>query len=260
MVGVKLHGVINASLDSLADFSIATTVEETLSRAQELMQNGCVGIDLGAAGSTQYADRVNTEEEWNRLEGKIQALSELNVELSIDTWNPEIMERALNAGANFMNASDGLQNPIMVDLAADRGVPVVLPFLNGSDPKSLEFVSGDPLTVILSWFEEALEQLEKSGIKREQLILDPGTGFGPADWAWEDRYKFQERIYRNLEQLRVFELPVYIALPWKMEDGRRELLDILLEVGFDYGRTHIPEQILEAKKNMYETQVSSDNS
>ncbi len=249
---MKLHGVINASHDSLADFSIALTIEETMSRAKELIQKGCVGIDIGAAGSTQFADRVDTDEEWSRLEGKIEALSSLEIELSIDTWNPEIMKRALDAGANFMNASDGLQNPLMVDLAAERQVPVVLPFLNGNDPKSLEFVSGDPLETILPWFDETLTKLEKSGIKQQQLILDPGTGFGPADWAWEERQQFQERIYRNLERLRVFGLPVYIALPWKMEEGRRELLDILLEVGFDYGRTHIPEQILDAQKELFE--------
>ena len=249
---MKLHGVINASHDSLADFSIALTIEETMSRAKELIQKGCVGIDIGAAGSTQFADRVDTDEEWSRLEGKIEALSALEIELSIDTWNPEIMKRALDAGANFMNASDGLQNPLMVDLAAERQVPVVLPFLNGNDPKSLEFVSGDPLETILPWFDETLTKLEKSGIKQQQLILDPGTGFGPADWAWEERQQFQEKIYRNLERLRVFGLPVYIALPWKMEEGRRELLDILLEVGFDYGRTHIPEQILDAQKELFE--------
>lgn len=249
---MKLHGVINASHDSLADFSIALTIEETMSRAKELIQKGCVGIDIGAAGSTQFADRVDTDEEWSRLEGKIEALSSLEIELSIDTWNPEIMKRALDAGANFMNASDGLQNPLMVDLAAERQVPVVLPFLNGNDPKSLEFVSGDPLETILPWFDETLTKLEKSGIKQQQLILDPGTGFGPADWAWDERQQFQERIYRNLERLRVFGLPVYIALPWKMEEGRRELLDILLEVGFDYGRTHIPEQILDAQKELFE--------
>ena len=249
---MKLHGVINASHDSLADFSIALTIKETMSRAKELIQKGCVGIDIGAAGSTQFADRVDTDEEWSRLEGKIEALSALEIELSIDTWNPEIMKRALDAGANFMNASDGLQNPLMVDLAAERQVPVVLPFLNGNDPKSLEFVSGDPLETILPWFDETLTKLEKSGIKQQQLILDPGTGFGPADWAWEERQQFQERIYRNLERLRVFGLPVYIALPWKMEEGRRELLDILLEVGFDYGRTHIPEQILDAQKELFE--------
>ena len=137
---------------------------------------------MGAAGSTQFASRVETEEEWERLDGKIQAIAELGVELSVDTWKPEIMARSLEAGANFMNASDGMQNPEMVEIAVSSGVPVVLPFLSGEDPKSLEFVTGDPIKQIVHWFESSLDKLERTGLKREQLILDPGTGLGPANW------------------------------------------------------------------------------
>jgi len=247
---VKLHGVINASGDSLADFSIALDVESAVKRAEELIQQGCVGIDLGAAGSTQFASRVEVEEEWERLDGKIQAIAELGVELSVDTWKPEIMARALEAGANFMNASDGMQNPEMVEIAVSSGVPVVLPFLSGEDPKSLEFVTGDPIEVIVRWFEKSLDELEKRGLKKNQLILDPGTGFGPANWDWKDRFKYQECVYSNLDQLKTFGLPVYVALPWKFEDGRKDLLEILLKVGFDYGRTHLPQRILEIKKEL----------
>ena len=247
---MKLHGVINASGDSLADFSIALDVESEVKRAKELIQQGCVGIDLGAAGSTQFASRVEVEEEWERLDGKIQAIAELGVELSVDTWKPEIMARALEAGANFMNASDGMQNPEMVEIAVSSGVPVVLPFLSGEDPKSLEFVTGDPIEVIVRWFEKSLDELEKRGLKKNQLILDPGTGFGPANWDWEDRFKYQECVYSNLDQLKTFGLPVYVALPWKFEDGRKDLLEILLKVGFDYGRTHLPQRILEIKKEL----------
>ncbi|MEG3587035.1 MAG: dihydropteroate synthase [Actinomycetota bacterium] len=245
---MKLHGVVNASQDSLAEFSIALDTDSALKRARDLIDHGCVGIDLGAAGSTQYAERISTEEEWARLDGKIQAIAELGIELSVDTWNPEIMSRALEAGANFMNAADGLQNPAMVEIAVQSGVPVVLPFLSGDDPKSLQFVSGDPVAHILDWFEMVLNRLGKSGIREDQLILDPGTGFGPANWEWKDRYAYQEQVYSNLEKLRVFELPIYIALPWKMDEGRQHLLEILLQVGFDYGRTHIPQQVLEIKK------------
>ena len=247
---MKLHGVINASGDSLADFSIALDVESAVKRAKELIQQGCVGIDLGAAGSTQFASRIEVEEEWERLDGKIQAIAELGVELSVDTWKPEIMARALEAGANFMNASDGMQNPEMVEIAVSSGVPVVLPFLSGEDPKSLEFVTGDPIEVIVRWFEKSLDELEKKGLKKNQLILDPGTGFGPENWNWKDRFKYQERVYSNLDQLKTFGLPVYVALPWKFEDGRKELLEILLKVGFDYGRTHLPQRILEIKKEL----------
>ena len=155
---VKLHGVINASQDSLAEFSIALDVDSAIKRANELIKDGCVGIDLGGAGSTQYAERISTEEEWERLDGKVQAIANLGIELSVDTWNPEIMFRALEAGANFMNAADGLQNPAMVEIAVQTGVPVVLPFLSGDDPKSLQFVSGDPVAHIVDWFEISLIQ------------------------------------------------------------------------------------------------------
>ena len=242
--------MINASGDSLADFSIALDVESAVKRAKELVNDGCVGIDLGAAGSTQFASRVEIEEEWERLDGKIQAIAELGVELSVDTWKPEIMARSLEAGANFMNASDGMQNPEMVEIAVSSGVPVVLPFLSGDDPKSLEFVTGDPIEQIVNWFESSLDKLEKTGLKREQLILDPGTGFGPANWEWEDRYRYQERVYSNIGELKIFGLPIYVALPWKFEDGRRHLLEILLENGFDYGRTHLPKKVLEIKREM----------
>ena len=247
---MKLHGVVNASKDSLADFSITLDIDSAVTRAKELINHGCVGIDLGGAGSTQYAERIGTEEEWGRLDGKIQAIADLEIELSVDTWNPEIMFRALQAGANFMNAADGLQNPAMVEIASETGVPVILPFLSGDDPKSLQFISGDPVNHILDWFETSINRLDRSGVKRDQLILDPGTGFGPDDWPWEQRYFYQEQIYSNLEKLRVFELPIYIALPWKMEEGRKNLLEILFNVGFDYGRTHIPQKVLAIKKEL----------
>jgi len=247
---VKLHGVINASPDSLAEFSIALTVEEAVARAELLLAQGCVGVDIGGAGSTGLAERVDPEQEWDRLDGKIQALAALDIELSVDTWQPEVMRRALDAGANFMNAADGLQNPDMVALAAERNVPVVVPFLSGVDPKALEFVDGDPLETILPWFEKTLDRVTAAGVRRGQLILDPGTGFGPPGWDWRDRRLYQESVYSELDRLRVFGMPIYMALPWKFDGGRRELLDILLTVGFDYGRTHLPADVLRAKSEL----------
>lgn len=138
----------------------------------------------------------------------------------------------------------------MAELAADRGVPVILPFVFGTDPKAMEFVAGDPFETILPWFEKALARATAAGLAESQIIVDPGTGFGPAGWAWEDRYRYQKQVYSQLDRLRVFGLPIYMALPWKMEDGRRELLDILLAVGFDYGRTHMPGQILAAQRDL----------
>ena len=127
---------------------------------------------------------------------------------------------------------------------------MVLPFLSGIDPKAMSFVEGDPLDVMLSWFEETLTRVTTAGVAESQLIIDPGTGFGPADWAWEDRRRYQDSVYSQLDRLRVFGMPIYMALPWKLDGGRLELLDMLLRVGFDYGRAHLPDYILQRQREL----------
>ena len=251
---MRLHGVVNASPDSLADFSVATTVEGAVTRAAELLDQGCVGIDLGGAGSTQYADRVDVETEWQRLDGKVQALAALcesqGAQLSVDSWQSEVMRRALACGATVINAADGLQNRAMVQLAAEQDVPVVVPFVWGADPKASRPVSGDPVEVICGWFERSLRLWEAAGVERRRLILDPGTGFGPPGWEWADRYRYQKRVYENLGALRAFGLPLYLPLPWKQTDQHNELLDICIRAGFDYGRCHRPDRVLEAMQRL----------
>lgn len=241
---------MNASPDSLADFSVATTVEGAMIRASDLLDQGCVGIDLGGAGSTQFADRVDIETEWRRLDGKVQALAALcesrGAELSVDSWQPEIMRRALSCGATMINAADGLQNPAMVRLAAQQDVLVVAPFVWGADPKASRHVIGDPVEVIREWFDRSLHRWEGAGIERSRLILDPGTGFGPPDWEWPDRHRYQKRVYENLDALRALGLPVYLPLPWKQTDQHDELLEICIQAGFDYGRCHRPDRVLAA--------------
>ena len=246
--------MVNASPDSLADFSVATTVGDALARAAELLDGGCVGIDLGGAGSTQFADRVEIDVEWARLEGKVQALAELcgnrDAVLSVDSWQPEIMRRALDCGATMINAADGLQNSGMVRLAAERDVPVVVPFVWGVDPKASRRVAGDPMVTICEWFRRSLSRWERAGVERSRLILDPGTGFGPPDWDWADRYRYQKRVYTNLDALRAFGLPIYLPLPWKQTDQHDELLEICVRAGFDYGRCHRPDRVLEAMRRI----------
>ncbi len=251
---MRLHGVVNASPDSLADFSVVTTVQAAAARAAELLDQGCVGIDLGGAGSTQFADRVDVETEWRRLDGKVQALAALcgsrGAPLSVDSWQPEVMRRALDCGATMINAADGLQNSAMVRLAAERAVPVVAPFVWGADPMASRHVTGDPVEVICGWFECSLRRWERAGVERSRLILDPGTGFGPHGWEWSDRYRYQKRVYENLDALKAFGLPIYLPLPWKQTDQHDELLETCIRAGFDYGRCHRPDRVLEAMRRL----------
>jgi dihydropteroate synthase len=239
---MELYGVINASPDSLHTESIVHTIDEAMARAAWLRANGANHVDLGGQGSTDIAEITDPDVEWARLKDIVPALAKLGGELSVDSWRPSVMRRALDAGATVMNAADGLQNNAMIELAAERQVPVVLPFLSGPDPRNMQHVTGDPVDVLMEWFAHAVDRAATWGI-RENLILDPGTGFAPPSWPWEERYLYQKRVYSNIDQLRRFELPIYIALPWKQTAQHDELLEIVCRQGVDYGRCHYPDRV-----------------
>ena len=242
----------NASPDSLNLDSIVSTVESAVVRATRLLGEGANAIDLGGQGSTFQATQVGVDEEWARLADLIPALAALDVPLSVDTWSPEIMRRSLDAGANVMNAADAMQKPGMWELAAERRVPVVLPFMLGPDPLHLEHVHGDAVEVMIEWFDAKLRAAETYGV-RKNMILDPGTGFAPLGWEWESRYHYQKHIYSNLDRLRAFDLPIYIALPWKVTDQHEELIEIVMAQKVDFGRAHYPAHVRDVEAKVHAT-------
>ncbi len=241
---MEIFGVINASPDSLADFSVASTPEGARAYAQELLEAGANHIDLGGQASHGDAAIISPAQEWEILEGPLRAIAELGVKISVDTWQVETAKLAFDAGASVLNAADALQNSEMLEFAAERECDVVLPFMLGPDPRHLKHVEGDPVEVMVSWFDERLTQMDAYGI-RKRCYLDPGTGFGPAHWDWETRADYQRKIYSGLDRLRVFDLPIYVPVPWKQTPDRLELLDIALSKDPDFARAHYPAQVRE---------------
>jgi dihydropteroate synthase len=239
---VILYGVVNASPDSLSTDSIATTPAAAVSRARALLADGADAIDLGGQGSTDIAAVVDWTVEWARVEHIVPELARLGVDVSIDSWRPEVVRRALQAGATVINAADGMQTDEMWQIAADFDVPIVVPFLSGPNPRALSLVTDDPIRAMLDFFEHRLVQADQYGL-RKRCILDPGTGFAPSNWPWEQRFVYQKHVYSNLDALRSFGLPIYIALPWKQTTQHDELLDIIVQQRPDYGRAHQPAKI-----------------
>lgn len=239
---MEIFGVVNASPDSLADFSVATTFEAADALGRRLLADGADHLDLGGQASHGDAAFVTPDEEWEIIAEPLRALVALGVTVSVDTWQVETAERAFDAGASVLNAAEALQDDAMLRFAAERECPVVLPFILGPDPRHLEHVEGDPVEVMVSWFDHRLRQLDRFGL-RDRCYLDPGTGFAPAHWDWRERYEYQKRIYTGLPELRRFDLPIYVPVPWKQTEDRMELLDIVLAQDIDYARAHIPAQV-----------------
>lgn len=241
---MEIFGVVNASPDSLAEFSIARTYDEALAYGQKLLDDGADHLDLGGQASHGDAAKVTPDDEWAIIAEPLRALVSLGVAVSVDTWQVETARRAFDAGASVLNAAEALQDPAMLEFCAERECDVVLPFMLGPDPRHLKHVEGDPVEVMVSWFEERLKVMDSYGLRR-RCYLDPGTGFGPAHWDWNDRAQYQRKIYTGLDRLRRFELPIYVPVPWKQTEDRMELMDIALRHDVEFARAHYPGQVRE---------------
>ena len=239
---VLLYGVVNASPDSLNEDSIATTPATAVARARQLLADGADAIDVGGQGSTDIATVVDWQQEWDRLAPIVPSLASLGVEVSIDTWRPQVARRALEAGATVLNAADGMQDAAMWEVAADFDVPIVVPFLSGPDPRRMQLVERDPVETILEFFADRLAEADRYG-RRDHCILDPGTGFAPPNWPWQERYHYQKHVYSNLDALRRFGRPLYIALPWKETAQHDELLELVVRQQPEYARAHYPRKV-----------------
>ena len=229
--------------------TLTTDIAATVKQIHGLEEAGADAIDLGGQGSTDNATVVPWQAEWERLEQVVPALAVLGVDLSVDTWRPEVARRALEAGATVINAADGMQTDAMWEVAADFGCPIVVPFLSGPNPREMEHVRTDPIDALVEFFEARLADADRFGL-RSNCIIDPGTGFAPSNWPWEERYLYQKRVYSNLDALRRWDLPLYIALPWKDTPQHWELLEIVLRQRPEYARAHYPDRVRAVERQL----------
>ena len=187
-----LYGVVNASPDSLN----ADSIVHVRRAGRRAVLDSCwptapTALDLGGQGSTDVAEVVPWEAEWERLREIVPALAALGVPMSVDTWRPEVLRRALQAGATVINAADGMQSDEMWQVATEFDVPIVVPFLSGPNPRAMEMVDRDPVEAIIEFFDARLRDADRYGLRR-RCVLDPGTGFAPSNWPWERALRVPE--------------------------------------------------------------------
>ena len=216
-------GILNVTPDSFADGGLHYDTEIAIARGMEMIDEGVDIIDVGGESTRPGADRVSEDEEKARVLPVIRALAESKVAISIDTMRASTARLAVAAGASIVNdVSGGAADPDMFATVADLGCKYTLMHWRGhsKDMNSLA-IYGD---VVADVIEEVTVQLDKAlaaGIKRENIILDPGIGFAKdPEHNWE--------ILNRIEEFVALGYPVLIGhsrkrfLGGDSPDGREE--------------------------------------
>lgn len=182
----QLVGIINITPDSFSDGGQFLDVEKAVAHAHALMQAGAEILDIGAESTAPRAHCLDAKTEWSRLEPIITAIKAsqsefiLRPKISIDTRHAETANKALMLGVDWINDVTGLQDAAMRDvIALSKTDCVVMHHL--SIPASREHVlprREDAIALVYEWGARQLETLEKCGIMRDNIIFDPGIGFG----------------------------------------------------------------------------------
>jgi dihydropteroate synthase len=194
-----IMGVVNVSLDSFSGDGIADA-EEAVARAKRLTSEGADIIDVGGESTRPGSTPISTDEELGRVIPVVEKLApDLSVSLSVDTYKLDVARQALNAGANMINDIWGLQKePALADLAAKKNVPIILMSNQRDCPCQ------DIMPAVISDLKRAIKQALAAGVPWENIIIDPGVGFG----------KTQEQnleILQRLEELKMLGRPILLG-------------------------------------------------
>ena len=216
-------GILNVTPDSFADGGLHYDTEIAIARGMEMIDEGVDIIDVGGESTRPGADRVSEEEEQARVLPVIRALAESKVAISIDTMRASTARLAVAAGASIVNdVSGGAADPDMFATVADLGCKYTLMHWRGhSKDMNSKAIYGD---VVADVIEEVTMQLDKAlaaGVKRENIILDPGLGFAKdPEHNWE--------ILNRIDEFVALGYPVLIGHSRKRflggdnPDGREE--------------------------------------
>ncbi len=209
-----IMGVVNMSRDSWYRESVAPSVESAIARGRVLAAQGADLIDIGAESTILDAERVGAGSQIEQLVPVIEALRADDILVSVETYEPAVVEACLKAGANLLNLTGTAHHEEIVALAAQYDAAIVLCFVQGENVREVGAVSldGDPLPELIAHFEPRIAAARAAGVER--LFVDPGLGFYYSNLEdGDERVRHQAGIFINTFRLRVLGLPVCHALP-----------------------------------------------
>ncbi len=172
--------ILNVTPDSFSDGGKFNSLDLALVQVEKMIEAGVSIIDVGGESTRPGAPEVSLEEELQRVVPVIQAIREkYDVWISVDTSKAEVMRQSIEAGADLINDVRALTEPGALEVAAQANVPVCIMHMKGQ-PKTMQQDPqyGDLMQEVEQFLIERMAACESAGIARENIILDPGFGFG----------------------------------------------------------------------------------
>ncbi|MBU3826588.1 MAG: dihydropteroate synthase [Candidatus Anaerobiospirillum merdipullorum] len=211
----RIMGILNVTPDSFSDGGEHNTVATAIDHAAKMIAEGADIIDIGGESTRPFATPLSTTQELERVIPVVEALhARFATPLSLDTSTPEVMRAGIAAGADMINDARALQRPGALAMAASLHVPVCLMHSQG-EPQQMQ-VSPHYIhcpAEVTHFLLARAAQCEQAGIARDQLILDPGFGFGK-------RVQHNYELLASLEHLCTLGYPVLIGLSRKSMIGK----------------------------------------
>ncbi len=217
-----IMGILNITPDSFSDGGKFTELNIALQQVQRMQAEGVDIIDIGGESTRPGSDPVSQDEQIQRVVPVITAIrQQLNCSLaiSIDTTSSVVAKAALDAGATIINdVSGGLADPAILTLAATTNTPIILMHSKGT-PKTMQDhpYYDDVIAEVIAALKQCIVAALAAGIKKQNIILDPGIGFG-------------KRKQDNLDLLAHLDALVALGFPVLLGASRKRFMGTLCDV------------------------------
>lgn len=202
-------GILNVTPDSFSDGGKHNGKAQALAHAQQMIADGATVIDVGGESTRPGASVVEVEEEIRRVVPVVEALAELDVVISIDTSQPEVIQAAVAAGAHIWNDVRALTRPNALETAAELNIPVIIMHMRGEPTTMNGLDQYDNVTLdVMAELSQRVADALKAGVKAENIMIDPGFGFAK-------NAKQNLKLLNEFHQLNQLGYPILSALSRK---------------------------------------------
>lgn len=202
-------GILNVTPDSFSDGGKNNGKAQAIAHAQQMIADGATVIDVGGESTRPGASVVEVEEEIRRVVPVVKALAELDVVISIDTSQPEVIQAAVAAGAHIWNDVRALTRPNALETAAKLNIPVIIMHMRGEPTTMNGLDQYDDVTLdVMAELSQRVADALKAGVKAENIMIDPGFGFAK-------NAKQNLKLLKEFHQLNQLGYPILSALSRK---------------------------------------------